>query len=481
MKNYYICLAMSGLLSFSSCSDFLEEYDPNKIPASTYYQTENDIRMAANGAYAALRGNGYYKNMYLYTDVRSENTTLQDPGAGSGINYQFFNYTLSTDNSQVKTHWTDLYKCVTRSNIILDQIDGISFTDETDKQELKAEMYFLRALTYFHLVMQFGDVPVVTKELKTKEEIQEHTARDPKSEVYDLIISDLTKVTESPLPDNQTGEGIGRASKAAAYGLLGKVYLSKAADEDFSSERDSNLELAKNSLETVWKMRPFGTLKEIRYSDVFDKDAQEKCQEIIFRVMYEGGNSSLASNYAYIFQPTSQTGLTSQKSGTGNNIPTDDMMNAYESGDLRKDISCGTSSGINYVKKYTDLDDVNGYGDNDWIILRYADIALMLAEVKMHLNESDAVDYLNMVRERAGLADYSGTNLRDAILQERRVELAFEGQYWYDLLRLYTHQELLNVMQAKNPNFSEKDFLLPIPYDEHKLDPERMYQNNGYN
>lgn len=394
MKIYCLSLALAGLFCFSSCSDFLEEYDPNKIPASTYYQTEDDIRMAANGAYAALRGNGYYKNMYLYTDVRSENTTLQDPGAGGGINYQFFNYTLSTDNSQVKTHWADLYKCVTRSNIILDQIDGISFADDTEKQKLKAEMYFLRALTYYHLVMQFGDVPLVTKELKTKEEIQEHTARDPKSKVYDLIIDDLTKVTESPLPDNQTGDGIGRASKAAAYGLLGKVYLSKAADEDFQAEREANLKSAKSNLEAVWKMRPFGTLNEISYADVFDKDAQEKCTEIIFRVMYEGGNSSLASNYAYIFQPTSQTGLTSQKSGTGNNIPTEDMMNAYEPGDMRKDISCGTSSGVNYVKKYTDLDDVNGYGDNDWIILRYADIALMLAEVKMHLNETDAVNYL---------------------------------------------------------------------------------------
>ena len=137
--------------------------------------------------------------------------------------------------------------------------------------------------------------------------------------------------------------------------------------------------------------------------------------------MYKGGNSSLASNYAYIFQPTSQTGLTSQKTGTGNNIPTSDMMSAYESGDTRKAISCGTSQNVNYVKKYTDLDDINGYGANNWIVLRYADVALMLAEVKMHLSENDAVSYLNMVRERAGLDDYSGSSLRDAILRERRV------------------------------------------------------------
>ena len=254
-----------------------------------------------------------------------------------------------------------------------------------------------------------------------------------------------------------------------------------AADSDFQSERTSNLQSAKTNLVAAWNMKPFTSLKDIPYADVFDKEAQTFCQENIFQVMYKGGNSSLASNYAYIFQPTSQTGLTSQKTGTGNNIPTVDMMNAYESGDTRKAISCGTSQNVNYVKKYTDLDDINGYGANNWIVLRYADVALMLAEVKMHLSENDAVSYLNMVRERAGLDDYSGSSLRDAILRERRVEFAFEGQYWYDLLRLYSRQELLEHMKAKNPNFSAKDFLLPIPYDEHKLDPTRMYQNQGYN
>ena len=342
-------------------------------------------------------------------------------------------------------------------------------------------MYFLRGLTYFHLVLQSGDVPIVTKELKTKDEIQKHTARQPKSEVYALIISDLTQVIHSELPDIQTGNGVGRASKAAAHALLGKVYLTMAADTDFQSDRHDNLQSAKTHLVAAWNVKPFTNLKDIPYTDLFDKDAQTFCPENIFQVMYKGGNSSLASNYAYIFQPTSQTGLTSQKSGTGNNIPTDEMMGTYEAGDIRKAISCGTSQNVNYVKKYTDLDDVNGYGANNWIVLRYADVALMLAEVKMHLGESDAASYLNMVRERAGLDDYSGSNLRDAILHERRVELAYEGQYWYDLLRLYSRQELLNHMKAKNPNFSEKDFLLPVPYDEHKLDPVRMYQNEGYN
>ena len=112
---------------------------------------------------------------------------------------------MTTDNAQVKTHWADLYKCVTRANIILDQIDDIPFKDEDVKNKKMAEMYLLRGLTYFLLVMQFGDVTIVTKELKTKDEIQKYTARQPKSEVYNLINSDLTQVINSDLPDIQTG------------------------------------------------------------------------------------------------------------------------------------------------------------------------------------------------------------------------------------------------------------------------------------
>lgn len=483
-KIYHIAVIVVMSMIAFGCSDFLEESDPNSIPSKLFYETESDVLSGANGAYAALRGNGYYKNMYLYTDVRSGNSTLQDPGASSGTLYQFANYTLMTDNSYVKDHWADLYKCVTRTNEVLESAININFNDEKTRNKVIAEMHFLRGLSYSHLVFQFGDVPIVTKPLRTKNEIWEHTKRDPKALVYDLIISDLQVAIDSELPEIQTGNGVGHASKAAANGILGKVYLMKAADEDFAAERQANLQAAKKSLEAAWAVKPFVNLNDIPYHEVFDKDKQATCPEILFQVMYRGGSSALSSNYNYIFQPSAQTGLTSIRSGSGNNIPTDDMMNEYETSplDLRKDISVGVSNSVNYTKKYMDLDDSNGYGENDWIILRYADIILMLAEVNMHLNQTDeAVSYLNMVRKRAGLAEYNGSDLRKAILHERQVEFAFEGQYWYDLLRLYSKSELLAVMKSKNPNFSEKDFLLPVPYDEHKLDTQRMYQNPGYN
>lgn len=475
-------LLMLVALCGNSCSDFLDEQNPNRIPAETFYSTEQDITFAANGAYTILRAGGYYGGMFYCTDIRSGSTRVGDPGGSNGTNFEFENYTLKTDNSRLKTCWADIYKGITRSNIVLDKIDGIPFADEGNKSRIKAEMFFLRGLAYFNLVVQWGDVPVVTTELKTLNEIREHTKRDPKSEVYNLIKSDFTAVIGSSLPNLQTGAGIGRASKAAAHALLGKMLLHKAADADFAAERQANLTEAKTHLETAWAMRPFTSLSSISYADVFDKTKQTTCPEILFMVMFQGGNSAAGSNYNYTFQPNgpNNIGLTSRRSGGGVNLPTDAMMNEYEPLDPRKDISAGTANGWNYTKKYTDLDDDNGYGANKWIVIRYADVALLLAEVKMHLGESDAVGYINEVRSRAGLGATAIANLRDAIVHERKVELAFEGQSWHDLLRLYSRDELLAMKRAENPNFAVKDFLLPIPYDEHKLDPERMYQNEGY-
>lgn len=479
-KKYILPVILLIAVTGSSCSGFLEESDPNKIPSETFYNTEDDIRYAADGAYVALRATGYYKNMWIYTDLRSGSTSVQDPGAGNGINYQFQNYSLLTDNTEVKRFWTALYACITRCNIVLDHIESIAFRDEAEKDRVRAQMHFLRALSYFHLVLQWGDVPVVTMELKTKDEILAHTKRDPKAEVYALIESDLNTAIESSLPDVQPSSGTGRASKAAAYALLGKVLLTKAADTDFSAERNKNLQSAKSGLSAAWQLKPFNSLRDIPYADIFDKRTQGSCPEILFQVMFRGGSEDMSSNYAYVFQPAARTGLTSLRSGSGNNLPTARMAGEYETGDPRKDISYGTSQNVNYVKKYTDLDDANGYGDNNWIVLRYADVALLLAEAKMHLGESDAVVYLNYVRERTGLSASTPADMRGAIAHERKVELAFEGHSWYDLLRLYSKSELKTIIQARNGNFSDKDFLLPIPYDEYKLDPQRMYQNEGY-
>jgi len=133
--------------------------------------------------------------------------------------------------------------------------------------------------------------------------------------------------------------------------------------------------------------------------------------------------------------------------------------------------------------------------------MRFADIILMLAEVNLYLgNTVEAIQYLDQSRARAGLSAFAISdldpvyhsnfpNLKLAILHERRVEFAFENQRWYDLLRFFTPVELVTYFKSKNQddygksnlaNFGSKDIYYPIPFDEWKLDPEKMYQNQGY-
>lgn len=114
-------------------------------------------------------------------------------------------------------------------------------------------------------------------------------------------------------------------------------------------------------------------------------------------------------------------------------------------------------------------------------MLRYADVALMLAEAYYWQGVSPMAEtYLNMVRRRAGLADWSGSDLRQGIYGERLFEFIQEGLRWQDVLRMYSNEEMIEHYNAVNSNFSVKDLLLPIPYNERILNPEGLYQNPGY-
>lgn len=145
---------------------------------------------------------------------------------------------------------------------------------------------------------------------------------------------------------------------------------------------------------------------------------------------------------------------------------------------------------------------VLGYGGNDCVIMRYADIILNLAEVSLYLNDNaSAITYLNMVRARAGMPDYATMltsnpayaakypTLKLAIMHERRIELAFEHHRWHDLLRFFDAAGLVAYFQAKSQldynnsplsNIGTKDYYFPIPLNETRLDPVKMYQNPGY-
>jgi hypothetical protein len=506
--NIYKVLALGAVLSLSACKkDFLAQTNPNAVTVENYFTTENDVLLAVNGAYQALRsGNVMGENSGLFTDERSDDTGRNDNQSNAGEPFQFNDFSLLPSNSYLKTHWLALYNAITRTNVILSNVDKVSFSNPATKANYIAEAKFIRALMYFQLVRKWGPVPLVTTQLNNTDEVTTATFRVSETEVYNQIVADLKDGLASTLPNLQTSAGIGRTSKAAINAYLGKVYLTMATT--LPDNKAENLSNANTYLTASYNMKTFGNLSEIPYVEVFDVAKKTTCKELIFQIAYRQGDVTYSSSIAANNQARGET-INSLKvsTGIGGNV-TLDLINEYETADLRKDFSVKYANHATvkdwFITKFRDTNPQstdNGYGGNDWILMRYADVILMLAEVNMlQGNDGTAVQYLDMVRTRSGMPSYALSRaipayvskfptLKLAILHERRVEFAFEHQRWFDLIRNFTATELVTYLKAKPQesfgiaklsNVTTKDRYFPIPFDEVKLNPEKMYQNPGY-
>ncbi|WP_426671198.1 RagB/SusD family nutrient uptake outer membrane protein [Mucilaginibacter sp. McL0603] len=510
MKNINVkLLCLVTLFALGSCKkDFLEQSDPNANTIANSFKSENDVLLAVNGCYSLLRSaNTIGEGSDLWTDQRSDDTGTNDNQSNAGEPFQFNNFSLVPTNSYMYTHWLAMYAVIANCNIVLSNIDKVTFAAPATKQKYKAEAEFIRALIYFDMVREWGDVPLVTTQLTSPADITANTFRTAQAKVYDQIVADLKDAANSPLPVTQSAGVIGRISLAAVNTLLGQVYLTMATTQD-QANRTTNLNNALASLTAAYNSKTFTNLSDIPYTDVFDVTKKSTCPELIWQIVNIQGDPIYSSSIAANSQAKGET-TNSQKPSTsvGDNV-THDLVNEYEAGDPRMTFSIKYANAPTvkdwYVTKFRDVSagaGINGYGGNDWILMRYADVILMLSEVNMYLgNTAQATQYLDMVRARAGMPTYEVSSLdpvysanfptlKLAILHERRVELAFEHHRWFDLLRTFTTDELVNYFHAKSQanfgsailsNFTTKDRYYPIPFNETKLDPTKMYQNPGY-
>jgi hypothetical protein len=329
------CTAVFIALSPSCKKDFLEQSDPNAISLDANFKSPNDVLLAVNGIYQSLRsGNNIGETSGLWTDERSDDTGTNDNQSNAGEPFQFNNFSILPSNTYLKSHWVSLYGTITRANVVLSNIDKVTFADANLKLQYSAEAKFLRALTYFHLVRLWGDVPLVTRQLSSTE-VADNTFREKQETVYAQIVADLKDVVNNnPLPNLQTGASTGRVSKAAANALLGQVYLTMATNLD-QANRAANLGNAKTYLMNAYNMRTFGALSDIPYIDVFDVNKKSTCPELIFQIVNKQGDVNYSSAIAANNQAKGET-INSQKaaSGVGANV-THDLINEYEVGDPR--------------------------------------------------------------------------------------------------------------------------------------------------
>ncbi|GAB2795279.1 RagB/SusD family nutrient uptake outer membrane protein [Rhabdobacter roseus] len=463
-KLHLIALLAGALLS---CSEDFTNLNPvSQRNVNGFYQTAGDMNTAINAAYKVLQMNGTYNQSYwIMHEMRTDNTDQGPDGTGLGAELTVIDNFSEISTSEIITAaYTDSYLGIARSNIVLSRIDAIPM-DQAMKDRIKGEALFLRSLFFYNLAVSFGHIPMPLTEPKSADEGRA-LPQVPAAEIYRQISADLVQA-EAFLPiKHAAAADLGRATKGAAAALLGKVYLT-------AGDKSSAATVLKRIVET------YGYSLMPDYATIWGL-ANKNNRESIFEVQYRGGGTGTGNGFTNAFSP-----LLRQTTGAYKNRPTVNMMNAYEPGDDRflksMDTSYVNSQGTlltnsaNNVRFITKFGKENTFNENDasynFMVLRYADVLLMLAEA---LGESDAAyGYINQVRARAKLAPISAATpgtFADKLLRERRVELAFENHRWADLLRFGKATE---VMQAQGKT-ARLLYLIP----QRELDINSSYKQN---
>ena len=501
MKRFAIIFLAVVALFATSCN-FLDLNDPDAFDETKFYRDSTDMEGLLASAYAGLRP--AYDKLFFVTEMKSDNATTTDMGTAGGLYFNFVNHTVSSSNSIVADIYNAFYFCIHRCNLVLEHLDAVNMSD-AKREQIRGEALFLRALSHFYLTRLWGDVTIMRHTIAGSSAAAA-LRRSPVSEVYDFVEQDLRTVSDGTmLPATCTGDRFGHASRTAACALLGRVYLQHAATQN----KPELYAQAITYLEKAVTLSGYGDLEKA-YNKLFTLEGQND-NEVIFPIMYMA-NAAEGSNFAQYFQPSGATGLTSALQGRGFNTGQENLFNEFEDNKngfpvidrIRLSIAIRKHSDATYyTKKYVDLNPA-GYGGNIWFELRFADVYLMLAEAYERTEgnaSAKAISYLDKVRLRPSstLKDYATSmanpayaaaypTLRDAIFHERRVELCFENQRWFDLQRLYPNADdftkyMRSVVEpnvgGKYTNFQAYELLLPIPYDEVFLNPD-LGQNPGY-
>jgi len=480
----FLFVFVSSIIVLGCSDDFVdpELFDED---SENFFNSEEDYLSALLSTYDLLQST--YLNVML-GEIASDNTLAGGESATDTPGIQEIDDMVHNNvNQQLRDIWGWMYAGVYRANYI------IEFQDKTDfagKEIILAETRFLRAYFYFELVKWFGDVPLtIDRRIGFGE--QNTIDRAPRAEVYAQMEQDLIFAAAN-LP--VTPADMGRATKGAAQALLGKVYL----------YQDKFAEAA-TVLEEVVNGGAYDLLED--YSTMFENDNENNI-ESVFEVQYtdqEGAGFGCLQcsegNVAVGFNGIRNYSGPLFDSGFSFNIPTQEVYDAFESGDTRRDVAildinnwAATNSGVSFVegfehtgyynRKYiarqgdANIGDANLTNPNNYRAIRFADVLLMAAEAlnRGGISDDRAQTYLNRVRNRANLAniDANGEALTQAIYQERRVELVGEGHRFFDLVRTGRAAAEIDGFQAG------KNELFPIPLIEIELAGNRWAQNPGY-
>lgn len=442
----YLPVLLIGLILLS-CDNVLDTEPKQAISEQVALSTSDNVKAVLTSAYDNLGGYYLYGGqMYMLPDLMAVGSeanwtgTFEQPG-------EIYRADIAVDNSFVREQWLGGYSTINVTNNVLSALDIVN---SEDRDRVEGEAKFIRAITYFQLVRLFakdysdGDpssnlgVPLKLKPTRTIDE-ESQIPRSTVQEVYDQVISDLQDA-ESLL--SQHSPGYVYADNYAATAFLARVYL-----------QQGEYELARDAANRVITNGPYSLVSD--YSAVFNNSSSNTSEDIFaMQVTSQDGTNSLQTFYA------------SQDNGGRGDIEIQQShLDLYEAGDERLDFFYNDGGEIRTGKWKDQYGNVN--------VIRLAEMYLIRAEANQRLGESvgaTPTEDINTIRERAGLTPVNSVTLQD-ILDQRHIELAFEGHFLFDLKRTKG--------SVSGYAWDAPNLVYPIPQREMDVNPA-LEQNEGY-
>lgn len=541
-KNYLYILASAALLSFSSCSDFLDRYPLDELSDGSFWKQPKDAEMAVTDLYAAL------PTWDTDEDINSDN-------AVHGIKWAQGNVAKGIYDP-AGFGWSGNYSVIRQANLILEKIDEIPDYPQADKNKVLGQTYFFRAYEYGDLIRSFGDVPYIDKTLTLDD--QKNITRTPKEEVYTKMMADFDKAIEYlPIkwPDSEYGrvtKGAARAMKARVALYFGKWDVAAAAAKDVMDQGTYELYDKDNTgkyAELFWEKADgcdeFILVTQFNYPDKTHYLIGWEC----FPSLGWGGINPTQS-LVDAFEdkdgaPISKSTIYDSTKPFENRDPRLEV-NVLHDGEVMYGVTIktaplkssgkigvgqhGDATGTGYYQQKWLDPSINPQSDGwnmgkDWVAIRYAEVLLTYAEAKNEISPLDpsAFDAVNQVRKRVGMPELQNTNpslptycatqddLRQRIRNEWRVEFALEGgKRQWDIRRWGIAKDVLNApfegmkyklvdspdadpqdggkicilyqgdpIKLTGSSYTDNNYVYPIPQSEIDLN-SNLTQNPGY-
>ncbi|WPR76361.1 RagB/SusD family nutrient uptake outer membrane protein [Algoriphagus sp. NG3] len=487
-KSIAVGLGILCGVGLTSCEDYLDKAPLGELTSENFFKDELQATQAVNAIYAHLRSFNVHVFSYIgITDIASDDADKGSVPGDAGFLQDINDFTFDANNTAVNGIWSGYFQGIFRANQVITNVPEIDM-DEDLKTRLIGEARFLRGYFYFFLVRTYGDLPLIDRPLNPDEYTQ---SRVSKEQIYQFIEEDF-EFAAANLPEKSEypASELGRATAGAAKSFLAKAHL-------FQNEYQEAFDLAQEVITSgEYALYP-------DYEAIFRREGEHSSESIfeVSTVALEAGGGGTQFNEVQGIRGN-------PNNGWGFNGPSDDLMAAYEENDPRLRATIindgdtlpsgevvtadqNMAGNARFSKKaWLPERPPSGFGNSGANIrlFRYSDLLLIAAEAANEIgNSSQALDYVNMVRERARqgnediLPDLTMTDqaeLRDAIYHERRVELAMEQHRYFDLVRQGRAQEVFAELGITwTPGKHE---VYPIPQSEIDISGGSITQNPGY-